>query len=469
MFEMNSTQPPVPENRGSGDRGKSLLEFLWDLRNFTIFWLGQSLSEIGTALTGFGLGIWVYQNTHAVTQLSLVFLATTLPGVLLTPFVGALVDRWNRRWIIFFSDCGAALITFVLLLLLMGNHLQVWHTYISAFLTSLCGSFQMLTKGASIPMLVDKQELGRVNGLLQFSTAVSRISAPAIAGFLIAKVDIEGLLCIDLSSYAIGLLTLLFVSIPQPESEPNLSEPAQKPSLVREILDGWHVIQSKSVFIIVILFMSLHFFIDGMTNVLINPLILSFSTPQIYGNVMSVAGCGMVAGSIFMSVVGGRRNILSSLSIASAINGLGLMIAGFQASITVITCGVMLSFFTIPIILGSNQVIWQSHVQPNFQGRVLSLVGTLTGLGVALGNISASPLADLVLEPMFLNDGLLAHNIGQFTGTGHGRGIGFLIMLEGLLILLVSFSFYVYITWQNLEEGLLMDEGPILASDLEES
>lgn len=456
---------PNPEQKKSPILG--FFNLILNLRNFSLFWLGQSVSEIGTRLTGFGLSIWVYQTTHAVTQVSVVLFVTTLPGVLITPFIGALVDRWNRRWIIFFSDFGAALITAVLVLLLMNNQLQLWHTYVCAFLTSLCGSFQMLAKGAALPMLVRKEQLGQVNGLMQFSSAVSRICAPAIAGFLIASVQLQGLLWVDLGSDVIGLLTLLFVSIPQPEQSEN--QDSTRKSIFSEIAEGWRVISSQFTLMILIAFISLHCFVDGMTNVLINPLILSFSSTQVLGNVLSIGGIGMVVGSILMSLWGGKSNIFSFLMIWSVINGIGLIIAGIKPDVTVIASGMFLWFLTLPIVFGINQVIWQSYVNNNFQGRVLSLVGTLTGFTGALGTISASPLADVLLEPMLMENGRLASTIGRLFETGHGRGIGLLISLQGCLILLVSIGLYCYIRSMRLEEGLLLVDDSSQSSTNEQS
>lgn len=440
-----------------------LFNLISNLRNFMLFWVGQSVSEIGTRLTGFGLSIWVFQTTHVVTQVSIVLFVTTLPGVIITPLIGALVDRWNRRWIIFFSDVGAALITGALVLLLIANSLQLWHTYLCAFLTSLCGSFQMLAKGAAVPMMVEKEQLGQVNGLMQFSTALSRICAPAIAGLLIAAVELQGLLWVDLGSYVIGLFTLLFVTIPQPDNSEN--QDSTRKSIIGEIVDGWRVISSQFALIILIAFISLHCFVDGLTNVLINPLILSFSSTQVLGEIMSIGGIGMVIGSILMSVWGARGNIFSFLMIWSVINGIGLMIAGVKPDVIAIASGIFLWFLTLPIVFGINQVIWQSSVNRNFQGRVLSLVGTLTGLAAALGTISASPLADVVLEPMMGSNGLLASSIGRLFETGPGRGIGLLISIEGCLILLVSIGLYFYIRSTGLEESLLVVDDSLLAPD----
>ncbi|NER45914.1 MAG: MFS transporter [Symploca sp. SIO1A3] len=433
---------------------KSPFQLLGESRHFTLFWIGQSLSEIGNRLTGFGLGIWVYQNTHAVAQLSLVLFFTTLPGVLMTPFVGALVDRWNRQRIILISDIVAALITLALALLLLNHNLQIWHTYVSAFFTSVCGSFQMLTKGAVLPMLVPKPEIGRANGLIQLSSAVGQVAAPGLAGLFITYIHLEGLLWIDFSTYFVAFFTLLLIHIPQPDPTSRLGK--ANPSLIDDVAYGWQTISSKIVLIVVLVFMALHFFMSGMTNVLINPLILSFSSEASFGAVMSVAGAGMVFGSITMSIWGGEKNRFVALLGFAALNGIGLIITGLKPSIPLISFGVFLSFWSLPLILGTNQTIWQTNIDKNAQGRVLSMVGMMTGLGVAFGNLSASPLADRVLEPMLSKGGLLADTVGLLLGTGDGRGIGFLIVIEGLVLLLVSASLYNYHHhFKNLDAGLV--------------
>lgn len=438
-------------------RLKSPFLLLSKSRDFTLFWLGQSLSEIGNRLTGFGLGIWVYQHTHAVTQLSLVIFCTTLPGVLITPLIGAWVDRWNRQWIIIISDVAAALVTLALALLLLNHHLQIWHTYVCAFFTSVCGSFQMTAKGAALPMLVPQEQIGRANGLIQFSTAAGQIAAPALAGLLIAYLHLSGLLWIDLSTYLIAFITLLLIHIPQPEALHPSSQ--DNHSIIDDIMYGWETISSQSFLIVLLVFMSFHFFINGMTNVLINPLILSFSSESAFGTIMSVGGGGMVIGSIAMSIWGGATKRIAVLIGCSAVNGWGLIILGIKPSIPLIALGVFLSFLSLPLILGINQTIWQTSIHPSVQGRVLSIIGMMTGLAVAFGNLSASPLADGVLEPMLSTDGLLANSVGRWLETGSGRGIGFLMVLEGLLVLLVSASLYGYYYFQHLNGELVPVDG----------
>ena len=441
-----------------------------DLRTFIIFWLGQSLSEIGNRLTGFGLGIWVYQNTHQVGGLSIVIFFTTLPGVLITPFVGALVDRWNRKWTIIFSDLAAATIILTIALLLFTGHLQVWHTYITAFFTSVCGSFQMIAKGAALPMMVKKHQMARANGLIQFSTAAGQLTAPILAGILIAYLQLEGLLIVDFSTYLIGVLTLLIVEIPQPEPRITTLNPSMISirSLMDDIADGWKHISNHAILPILLAFMTIHFFVDGMTTVVINPLILSFSSATTFGSVMSIAGCGMVAGSIAMSIWGGGKKYISTLFTFGALDGIALIIVGIKPSIPIIAFGLFLSFFTLPITLSTNMTIWQTSFNSNVQGRVISLYSTVVGLAVAVGNLTVSPLTDNFLEPMLSADGLLSKSVGILIETGKGRGIGFLLVMAGLLIFSVSIIFYTYLVLKNIKfpsdtvDGFIVTGGEIV-------
>jgi DHA3 family macrolide efflux protein-like MFS transporter len=74
---------------------------------FSIIWLGRLVFVLGSSLTGFALGIWVYQRTGSATQFGLIAFCGALPSILFSPLAGALVDRWNHhRWIMILSDRG---------------------------------------------------------------------------------------------------------------------------------------------------------------------------------------------------------------------------------------------------------------------------------------------------------------------------------------------------------------------------
>ena len=82
------------------------------MRTFLIVWSGQFVSLIGTGLTTFALAIWVFQETGSATQLAMIVLAARLPMLVVSPFAGALIDRWDRRMAMILADSGAAAGTF---------------------------------------------------------------------------------------------------------------------------------------------------------------------------------------------------------------------------------------------------------------------------------------------------------------------------------------------------------------------
>ena len=113
-------------------------------RVFGVVWLGQLGSNLGSTTTSFGLAIWVYQQTGSAMQLALIVLASRLPMLFVSPFVGALVDRWDRRWAMILSDGGAALGTFVTMVLLITGNLEIWHLYLTLSLSGLFQAFRII-------------------------------------------------------------------------------------------------------------------------------------------------------------------------------------------------------------------------------------------------------------------------------------------------------------------------------------
>src|SRR3954465_3928270 len=89
------------------------------MRRFRLVWIGQLVSLLGSGLTGFALGVWVFLQTGSVTQFAFISFFGMLPGILLSPLAGTLVDHWDRRRIMIFSDLGAGLTTLTVALLFL--------------------------------------------------------------------------------------------------------------------------------------------------------------------------------------------------------------------------------------------------------------------------------------------------------------------------------------------------------------
>ena len=181
---------------------------------FALIWFGQLISLVGSGLTSFALGVWVYQTTGSVTSYTLVILCAMAPNILLSPVAGALVDRWDRRRAMLLSDTGAGLGTLAIVLLLTYNKGgQLWPILLATATSSAFSAFQWPAYAASTALLVPKEQLGRANGMVQFAQAVGFIASPALAGYLVTRIHVQGVILIDFITFAFAVFTLLLVPL----------------------------------------------------------------------------------------------------------------------------------------------------------------------------------------------------------------------------------------------------------------
>jgi DHA3 family macrolide efflux protein-like MFS transporter len=407
------------------------------MRTFIVIWLGQLVSLTGSGLSGFALGLWVYQRTGSVTQFALISLSVVLPTLLLSPLAGALVDRWDRRWVMILSDAGAGLSTLMVAFLLLSGHLEVWHIYLAAAVSSAFGAFQSPAYLAVIGLLVPKQHLGRTGGMVQIGQAVSDILAPALAGLLVMTIQIWGVILIDFATFAFAVFTLLWVRVPRPEIVAD--ETITNNSLLHEVAQGWTYIVARPGLLGLLVYLAVvNSFLGGMVGPLITPMVLSFASTSVLGVVISVAGSGMLIGSLVMSTWGGPKRRIAGVLGFELIAGLFILLIGLRPSALLVAAGAFGAHFAIPFVRGANLAIWQSKVTPHLQGRVFAAQRMIVSSATPLAFIAAGPLADGVFDPLLAEGGLLAASVGPVVGVGAGRGIGLLFIVLGILTALTT-------------------------------
>jgi len=280
-------------------------------RTFLIIWFGQLISLTGSGLTGFALGVWVFQKSGSATQFALISLFTALPGIVFSPIAGALVDRWDRRWAMILSDTGAGISTFIVALLFMANWLEVWHIYLLMAISSTFSAFQWPAYSAATTMLVPQEKLGKASGMVQMGQAVAQILSPVLAGALMGVVHITGVILIDFATFLFAVSTLLFVQIPAPRVTEEGEE--GKGSLWKEAAFGWKYITKRHGLLALLLMFAVTNLVTGIVGVLFTPLVLSFTTPAMLGIILSIGGTGFLAGSLTMSVWGGPKTRVNGI------------------------------------------------------------------------------------------------------------------------------------------------------------
>ena len=422
------------------------------LRIFLVIWFGQLISTLGSGLTGFALGVWIYTETGSTTLFAINLLAFALPNLLVSPFAGVLVDRWDRRKVMILSDTGAGLSTVAVAVLYFTGGLQVWHVFLLTAINSGFNAFQWPAYSAVTSLLVPKEQLGRAGGLVQIGEAISALASPAIAGVLFVTIGLQGVVLVDFSTYIIAVLTLLAVRVPPPPvTEAGI---AGRGSLLQEAAYGWkYIVARRGLFGLLMVFAATNF-LSSLWNPLLPPMVLEMSSPQALGYLGSVVGVGMLIGTLVMSAWGGPKRRIHGVLGFLMISGVFEALLGLRPSLVLMAVAGFGAMFTLPIVNGSSQAIWQSKVAPDVQGRVFSVRRMIAWSAMPLAYLVAGPLADRVFNPLMVEGGLLAASVGRLIGVGPGRGTGLLFIITGSLTVLVAAAGYVYPRVRRVEAEL---------------
>jgi MFS family permease len=410
------------------------------MQTFLLIWLGQVVSLLGTKLTEFALGVWVYQQNQSIAQLALVILLTYLPNTLISAIAGALVDRWDRRWAMIVSDSAAGIGTLIIGFLVLTHQLAIWHIYLAVGVNSIFNAFQQPAYTAAIAQLTLPEQYSRMNGMVQISRGIARVLSPAMAGFLIGIIGIGGILIIDFSTFLVALFTLLIVRFPTVHRR--LTQPPQLQRLLQEMRFAGRYITQRPGLLRLLLYMSTNYFSIGILEVVFWPLILDFGSREELGLVLSIGGTGMLLGSIVITAWGGPKHRVYGLLYFIPLQGLVMLMAASQTSIPLAAMGLFVYLFAQPIIVSCNQAIWQSKVPHHIQGRVFALQQMIEKSLAIFAYIVVGPVVEDFLEPL-MTRGPVAERLGPLIGgIGPGRGIALMVLLMGIGNLLMTLIAY---------------------------
>ncbi|HLE90640.1 MAG TPA: MFS transporter [Anaerolineales bacterium] len=365
------------------------------MRGFTILWLGQVVSLLGSAMTWFAFTIWAWEKTGKASALATISFFAFLPAVLLTPLAGAFVDRWNRKLVMLLSDFAAALGTLAIFLIYTFGDLQIWHIYLVSILAGFFTAFQYPAYAAAVTTMLSKEDYTRAEGMLGSARALSGILAPIFAAALLSPIGLNGIMLIDIGTFLFAFSTLLFIHIPQPiQTETGLQS---RGTLWQEIVFGFRYIKERqSLRSLTILFMFAGIFL-AIGATLMAPLVLSLTrnSETALATVQSTGAVGGVAGGVLLSLWGGTKRRIHNVLVGGA--GaclLGILWLGLSHAVLFWAIGSFFFAFFEPFVEGGNIAIWQTKVEADVQGRVFSARHLLVQIPYLFGILFAGYLAE---------------------------------------------------------------------------
>jgi DHA3 family macrolide efflux protein-like MFS transporter len=364
---------------------------------FFIIWSGQAFSLLGSNLVNFALIWWMTQATGSAKVLAAATAFVYLPRIFLGPFIGALVDRWDRRRIMIIADSAIAAATIVLGLLFWSGLIEIWHVYILLFFRSLGGTFHFPAMQASTSLMVPDEHLPRISGINQMLEGGMNIAGPPLGALLLSLLPVYGVLGVDVITAALAVLPLFFVLIPQPKSV-NGTESVTPVSLLQDVKWAVRYLVSWQGLLIVLS-------ISVMANFLFSP-VFSFLpllvTEHFHGDVWhlswieSIFGIGMIGGGLLLGIWGGFKKRMYTILFGIFGAGTGILIVGVapENAFPLAMAGLFISGFTNTLSNGTAFAMLQSIIPPEVQGRIFSIIMSTTTVMAPVGVLVAAPVVE---------------------------------------------------------------------------
>lgn len=371
------------------------------LRPFFTLWTGQAISLLGSQLVQFALIWWLTQQTGSATVLATASIVGLLPQVLIGPFAGVLVDRWNRRRVMLGADAIVALATLALVYFFWAGAIQIWYVYVALFIRALAGSFHSTAMTASTSLMVPQEQLTRIQGLNQVLNGGLNIAAAPLAALLLAVLPIQGVLLVDILTAALAITTILLVAVPQPQRHVSAGE-------AQSTLGAyWHDLRAglryvlgwPGLLLISGIAMAINLVLAPTTSLM--PLLV---TEHFQGTAWHLSaleagfGIGVLLGGLLLGVWGGFRSRIMTSLLGVAGIGMGILLVGLApvslfplAVFGMLFGGMMSSLANGPLL-----AILQASVAPGMQGRVFTLLSSAAMAMMPLGLAIAGPMAEVI-------------------------------------------------------------------------
>ncbi len=412
-----------------------------ELKTFFILWSTQSLSQLGSSMTNFALALWLYEKTGSALQTALLSICSYAPYVLMSIFAGALSDRWDKKRTMLCCDAFAACCSVAVLFLLWTDSLLPVHMYMMNAVIGLMNTIQQPASDVAMTLITPKDQYQRVSGMRSFSGSLVTILHPVFATALFALVGINGVLYVDLFTFAIAFLALLFfVTIPAVDS---LTGEEQRESFWGSIKTGFSYLHKNSLILVLIFFLAGVNFAASAFDAVLPPYVLSSPNggKTVLAAVTSCAGIATLAGSILVTILPAPKNRVRVIYLTMLFSlGTENFLLAFSRTPFLWCVAQIIGWSVVPIMNANLDVILRSTIPAQMQGRIYSCRNTLQFFTIPIGTFWGGFMVDKVCEPLMAaadSQGLLA----RLFGSGKGSGAALMMFLLGVVSVMICLGF----------------------------
>lgn len=397
-----------------------------------LLWLGELISAVGSGLTSFGLGVYVFQQTGSAGSMALVTLLAFLPTLLLSVPAGVLADRYDRRLLMMVGDGCSALGILYILLCMLGGGAKLWQICLGVFISSTFSALLEPSYRATVTDLLTKEEYSKASGLVSLAGSARYLISPILAGALLAVSSIKLLLIIDICTFFPTVFAAALV-----RKEIAVKPMERKPPFGQSLRQGWNAITDRRGILILVAVSSVMTCFMGSFQILAQPLILSFTDSATLGIGETVCACGMLASGLFLGARGIKSGYVKVLSVSLLLAGLTMVAFGLWENIYTICLFGFLFFATLPFANNCLDYLVRTNIPDALQGRAWGMIGFLSQIGYVVAYAGAGAAADGIAAGLQISV---------------GRSAAGVIIIAGVLLAIAALTLYPMKSVRALEE-----------------
>ena len=387
-----------------------------------LLWFGQTISWTGSAMSFFAIGVWIYETTGKASALSTILFIVAIVGVVTGPFGGVLADRFPRKTLIIIFDLTIAVLMCVIGYFALNDILTLPLLIPFALAFGIFEIAHWTTWSAFLGDVVKKNEVTKVSALFESAEAISVLVGPIGGAFIYSFFGLTGVILVDVISCIFGIATITLFKSKKVETKGKMNVK----NIYLDLIEAYNWLKKQKGLLTLVLILAICNFLWGFTQVLLPPMILSFTDATGLGLVESSIGLAFLFGSILsLRLSDWLQGNLKVAIYCGLLGGLSLILGSIRPSIFLLCVHGVIGGVSGTMQYTVSSGAWLAITTEDIRGRALALRGTIAQMLRPLGVLIAGPLGDY-LEFSFYPDNV--DLLSPLVGIGPGRGYAFFIL-----------------------------------------
>lgn len=414
-----------------------------NLKRFSMFFISQTVSQMGSSMTSFALIIWAYSNTGQVMSSSILAICSTIPYIIISLFGGTIADRVSKKKIMLICDLIAALCSLSILIFSLMNILHLWILCIINIIIGFMNAFQNPASQITVSLLVEKEDYVRIGGIQSVVNSMVGLGTPLIAAGILSIGGLNLVIIIDLCTFCFAFFSLLcWIKIPELK---NIEKGFSFEQIIDDMREcGKFIKTQKGIVWLMIIYSILNFLGAISFDSMMSPLLLARTNNNtlIVGSVSSSAAAGGIIASVIITFTKTKKKKKPIMFGGILLAFLGIMSFGIVRNPVLWCIVVFIGCFGMPFYFTYESAIMRLSVPIEMQGRIFALKEMITQVLAPIGYLLGALLADYIFEPFMQTGGSLKKVFEKIVGTGPGSGMGLLFVIAGIVGIIMTLVFY---------------------------